>query len=178
MSNELMSNLSFRGMSLMFKIRDFVRPRSDVLMEAEIKPGFHVLDFGCGPGSYTAIASGLAGTNGKVYALDIHPLAIKSVQKLASKKGLNNIETILSSGTTGLEAATVDVALLYDVFHDLGNPNAVLQELHRVLKPGGFLSFSDHHLKEPEIISRVTKSGLFKLSGRGKMTYKFTKTGV
>ena len=41
-----MSNTGFRLMILMFKIRDFLRPRLDVLKEAGIKPGFSVLDFG------------------------------------------------------------------------------------------------------------------------------------
>ena len=63
--------------------------------------------------------------------------------------------------------------LLYDTFHDLSRPDDVLQELHRVLKSGGTLSFSDHHMKDQEILARVTKTGLFKLSKKGKKTYSF-----
>jgi len=48
------SGLSFKLMSLGFKVRDLLRPRSDVLKEAGIESGFSVLDFGCGPGSYIA----------------------------------------------------------------------------------------------------------------------------
>jgi ubiquinone/menaquinone biosynthesis C-methylase UbiE len=146
-------------------------------MEAGLKPGNSVLEFGCGPGSYTVIAAGMVGTAGRIYALDIHPLALKSVGKRAAKRGLTNIETILSDGATGLEDSSIDVVLLYDVFHDLDDPNSVLQELHRVLKPVGSISFSDHHMKEPDITSKVTVSGLFKLAHTGKITYTFTKTG-
>jgi ubiquinone/menaquinone biosynthesis C-methylase UbiE len=39
------------------------------------------------------------------------------------------------------------------VLRDLKNRDAVLDELHRVLKPEGSLALSDHHLKEEEIIS-------------------------
>jgi len=86
------------------------------------------------------------------------------------------VETILSDCKTGLPDSSVDVVLLYDIFHDLGNPNAVLTELHRVLKPTGFISLSDHHLKENDIETGLTGSGLFKLSGKNKKTYSFGKT--
>lgn len=172
-----MSNLGFNLMSLSFRFRDFIRPRRDILVEAGIKPGFNVLDYGCGPGSYTTVAAELVGTDGKVYALDIHPLAIKKVQALAAKKGLGNIETILSDCATGLENGSVDVVLLYDVFHNLGNPEAVMREIHRVLRPDGLVSFSDHHMKDNEIVPEVTKTGLFKLSGKGPKTHSFLKAG-
>jgi ubiquinone/menaquinone biosynthesis C-methylase UbiE len=172
-----MPNVSFRLMSFVFKIRDSLKPRRDILTEADLKPGLCVLDYGCGPGSYTVIAAELVGATGKVYALDIHPLASKRVQNLASKKGLTNIETILSDCATGLETGSVDVVLLYDAFHLLGDPNAVSQELHRVLRPGGMLSFSDHHMKEDEIVSKVTKTGLFRLLRKGEKTHSFLKAG-
>ena len=69
----------------------------------------------------------------------------------------------------------MDVVLLCDTFHMLSEPDGVLAELHRVLKPNGILSFSDHHLPEGEIISGITGSGLFGLLSKGKYTYSFTK---
>ena len=170
-----MPNLGFRFMSLAFKFRDFLLPRKDILNEVGIKPGFHILDYGCGPGSYSVIAAQLVGATGKVYALDIHPLAVRRVQNIVSKRRLTNVETICSDCATGLENATMDVVLLYDIFHHLSDPQAVLKELHRVLKPDGILSFSDHHMKENRILSKITCGGLFKLSGKAKKTYRFSK---
>ena len=69
----------------------------------------------------------------------------------------------------------IDVVLLYDTFHDLTNPNKVLEELHRVLKPNGILSFSDHHMKDDEIIMRMKSRGLFELSKKSERTYNFVK---
>jgi ubiquinone/menaquinone biosynthesis C-methylase UbiE len=149
----------------------------DLLKEAGIEPGFCILDYGCGPGSYIAPLAQLVGTSGKIYALDIHPLAIKEVQKIAARKANGNIKTIESDCNTGLPDNHVDVVLLYDTFHNLSQPYDVLRELHRVLKSGGTLSFSDHHMKEQDILTRVTKTGLFKLSTKGKKTYSFSKVG-
>jgi ubiquinone/menaquinone biosynthesis C-methylase UbiE len=170
-----MSDFGFKAMAFTFKFRDFFRPRRSIVKEVGIKPGFHVLDYGCGSGSYIVAVAELMGKSGKIYALDVHPLAIRMVQRIASKKQMKNVETILSDCKTGLPNNSIDIVLLYDTFHDLNNPNAVLEELHRVLKSNGILSFSDHHMKEDGIVSKVTNKGLFRLSKRGERTYSFVK---
>ena len=170
-----MSNLGFRAMAFTFKIRDFFNPRLNIVKEVGIKKGFHVLDYGCGSGSYIPAVAELVGNSGKVYALDVNPLAVEMVKKLAEKKQLANVKTILSDRKTGLPDDSIDVVLLYDVFHDLNNPDDVLEELHRVLKPDGILSLSDHHMKEDKIVSNLTNRNLFKLLKKGEKTYSFTK---
>jgi len=170
-----MSNFDFEFMAVGYIFRDFFRPRLNILKEVGIKAGFHVLDYGCGPGGYIIPLAELVGESGKVYALDIHPLAIRKVQDIASKKRLANVETILSDCKTGLPDNTLDAILLYDAFHHLSDPDVVIRELHRVLKPDGILSFSDHHMKENEIVASVTNDGLFKLLKKGQRTYAFLK---
>jgi len=120
------SNLDFRLMALSFSVRDFFQPREEILKEVGIKPGFYILDYGCGSGGYTIPAAQMVGEAGKIYALDIHPLAVQMVQSRAAKKKLANIETILSDGATGLADQSLDVVLLYDTFHDLAEPDEVL----------------------------------------------------
>jgi len=169
------SGLDFKFMAFQYKFRDFLSPRMNVLKEADIKPGFQVLDYGCGPGGFIIPLAELVGKSGKIYALDIHPLAVQAVQKIAAKKQLANVETILSDCETGLLDNSLDVILLYDTFHGLSNPDGVLAELHRVLKPDGTLSFNDHHMREHEIASKVTHGGFFRLSGKREITYNFLK---
>jgi len=170
-----MSNFHFKFMSLGFKFRDLLLPPKNKLKEVGIKPGFNILDYGCGSGTYSIAAAQLVGKSGKVYSLDIHPLGIKRVQDIASDKGITNIETICSDCATGLEDGSTDVVLLYDTFHNLTDPDGVLKELHRISKPNSILSFSDHHMKEDEIVSEITKKGLFKLSRKDKRSYIFLK---
>jgi ubiquinone/menaquinone biosynthesis C-methylase UbiE len=172
-----MANLAFRLMSFGYKFRDLRLPRGNILKEVGIKPGFSVLDYGCGPGGYIAAAAQLVTESGKVYALDIQPLAIKQVQNITRKRKLANVATILLSDcATGLPDESLDVVLLYDIFHGLSRPDEVLRELHRVLKPDGILSFKDHHIKEEkEIIAKVAGKGLFRLSRKGARVYNFSK---
>ncbi len=172
-----MSAFAFSMMSVWFKLRDMLAPPKSVLGEVGREPGFHLLDYGCGPGSYSLAAAELVGQSGKVYAADIDPLALRRVGSSASKKGLGNIETVHTDCETGLENGTIDVVLLYDTYHDLAEPDRVLEELHRVLKPGSILSFSDHHMTEGEILEKVASQGLFELRRRDKKTYSFARTG-
>jgi len=170
-----MSIFLFQFMSCGYKFRDLRLPRKNILEEVGIKAGFQVLDYGCGPGSYIIPVAELVGESGKVYALDIHPLAIQKVQNITSKKQLANVEIILSDCQTGLPDNTLDAVLLYAAFHHLSDPDVVLKELHRVLKPNRILSFSDRHMKEKEIVAAVTNSRLFRLERKGQRTYTFLK---
>jgi len=170
-----MNDSHFRFMSFGYKFRDLLLPRKNILKEVGIKPGFCILDYGCGPGSYTMVAARMVSDSGKVYALDIHPLATRQVQSAAARRHVTNVEVILSGCATGLPDKSIDVVLLYDIFHGLSEPDKVLAELHRVLKSNGILSFNDHHMKEEDIIARITGTGLFKLSKRGEKVYNFSK---
>jgi ubiquinone/menaquinone biosynthesis C-methylase UbiE len=169
------SNLDYRGMALWFKIRDWLLPRERIIGEVGLRPGFRVLDFGCGPGSYLPAVEERVAASGHIYALDVHPLAAEMVDRLVQAHGWQNVTFIRSDGPTGLPDGALDAVLLYDNFHALERPPAVLAELHRVLKPTGILSFNDHHMREPDIRARVTAGNLFQLAAKGRYTYTFRK---
>ena len=59
-----MPSLMFNGMSFIFKLRDLIVPRKRVLEEAGIEPGDRVLDYGCGPGTYTPDVAKMVGESG------------------------------------------------------------------------------------------------------------------
>ena len=171
------SKFKFQRMALRTALRDFFSPPEDILSEANIQAGFRVLDYGCGVGSFTHVAAQLVGAEGKVYAIDIHSLALQKVQKAAWKRGVSNIETIQSGCIPKLDSSSVDVVLFYDVLHWLSDPDSVLGELRRVLKLEGLLSLRDSYMKEDETLASLTGKGWFRLIGKGKKTHLFEKTG-
>ena len=162
-------------MSMLFAFRDLFMNPTDILKEAGVKPGYRVLDYGCGPGSYSIAAARMVTDTGTVHSLDIHPLALEYISKKARNKNISNIKTINSDCATGLSDESIDIILLYDILHDLSRPQEILTELHRVLKPEGVLSISDHHLKDDVIKATVTDPGLFSLIKRGEKVYNFNK---
>ena len=163
----------FKLMALSYKVRDARKPREDFLQEVDIQQGDTVLDYGCGPGSYVVPAARIAGAAGRVHALDMHPLALRMVTERARKADLTNVSTILSDCATGLDDDSVEVVLLYDIYHDLSDPLAVLTELRRVLRPDGVLSSHDHHLKGDALKAAIESSGLFRLVRTGALTQTF-----
>jgi len=99
MGADLVSNIWFRLMAAEFKIRDYLHPRQEIVSEVGLKAGFHVLDYGCGPGGYVPSVSEAIGSSGKLYALDALPIAVEMVKKIVAKDELKNVKTILSDCT-------------------------------------------------------------------------------
>ena len=169
--------LKFKAMVAVFRLRDWRRPRGEVLREVGIRPGSRVLDYGCGTGSYIRESARRVGKEGEVYALDANPLAVQAAKRLAARYGLDNLKTILSDCATGLPDESVDVVLLYDILHDLSDRDDVLREIHRVLKSGGILSVSDHHMHGPDIVARIASEQRFRLTSSGRITHSFAREG-
>lgn len=177
-----MPNVAFRGMAFALRLIEPFKRSRERLAGAGLKKGQVVLEYGCGVGSYTLPAAQIVGDGGTVYALDIHPLAIAKVRKRAAKEKLANIKTILSDRDTGLPDESVDVILLYDTLHLVRDKQALLAELHRTLKPGGFLSADHMHTANEDFLETMQARNLFSYEGqRGKRfplrVFTFRKIG-
>ena len=111
-------NTPFRLMSFALSARDILFPVGKRLDRFGIDKGSVVVDFGCGPGSHVERASQTVGDAGKVYAVDVHPLAIKSIKKKARRKNLDNVVPVLSTGyPVDIDSHSVDVIYALDMFH-------------------------------------------------------------
>jgi len=118
--------------------------------------GLRVLDFGCGPGSITADLAGHVAPTGTVIGIDSSAAAIATGRRDAAAFGVEYVEA--SVYDIPLPDAAVDVAYGHQVLQHLGEPIAALQEVNRVLKPGGLLAVRDadfgsmiHHPPYPEL---------------------------
>ena len=157
-----MPNIAFRLMSFIFAIRDILLPVGKRLDRFGIDQGFIVVDFGCGPGSYVEKASKLVGDGGKVYGVDVHPLAIKSIKERARRKALENVIPVLSSGyPVDIDNHSADVIYALDMFHHIKDANGFLQELHRLLKPSGKLFIESGHQPLEDAKQKIVKSNFW-----------------
>jgi len=171
----MQSNLNFRLMAIEFWLRDRFDPPVKILRDAGIKPGMKILDLGCGPGGFSLAAAGLAGPEGHVYAVDIQPLALRMMQKACARKGFANLSVLHASQLGEVRDQSLDMALLYDVLHDLDEPMIVLKDIRRLLRPGGLISVKDHHLSAEQTNELMTADGLFREVKRSARTGTFER---
>ena len=157
-----MTDAHFRGMVWLYRLTNFIWNPKRHLKNVPLKEGVVVVDYGCGPGRYTNLVAKRVGSKGKVIAIDIQPLAVQMVEEKAARAGLANIETILvGSYDTGIEKASADMVLLIDTFHMISDFDALLGEVHRILKPDGRLFMDPGHMKQSEAMRILDESDLF-----------------
>jgi ubiquinone/menaquinone biosynthesis C-methylase UbiE len=111
---------------------------TEIVAAIGIRPGDVVADIGSGPGFLTIAAAVAIGPTGRVDAIDVERSMLDVVRQRAISASLTNIVTHLPAGSTvPLLDQTVDVAICALVLHDLEDPEAMLQEISRVTRPGG-----------------------------------------
>ena len=164
-SMDVMPSAFFRIMSALFKVRDLIMPHDYKLDLMGIKEGDVVLDCGCGTGSCLSKASILAGDNGLVYAVDVHPLAMKCAYKISERSVYKNIKPVLSQGgVIPVKPNSVDVIYALDMFHMVSDYKSFLAELYALIKPGGKLYLEDGHQSRRKTIDKVNESALWDIS--------------
>ncbi len=133
--------LAFQVMRLVMNIRKRFRKVEEEINLAGVEKGFYILDFGCGLGFNTIPAAKAVGKKGRVFALDLSEQAIKITKKKVRKHKLNNVEMICSGCDTRLKSKSIDLVYLHNTLPIVKEKQKVLNEITRVLKTGGKLSY-------------------------------------
>jgi arsenite methyltransferase len=110
----------------------------------ELITGERVVDVGCGAGIDSLIAAKKVGPEGRVIGVDMTPAMLEKARQAANETGLANVE--FREGYA--EALPVgegwaDVVISNGVLNLMPDKAAVLEEMSRVLKPGGRLQIGD-----------------------------------
>jgi len=164
--SERMSGFGFRSMNVTFKAVDFLFPYIDKrVTRFGIREGMTIVHYGCGPGRHTTRFSRLVGEAGKVYAIDIHELAIEAVKKKIEKCGLRNVEPLLASGyDSTVPDHAADVVCAIDMFFVIKRPTEFLGELRRITKKDGLLVIDDGHQPREATKEKILDSGFWIIS--------------
>jgi SAM-dependent methyltransferase len=109
-----------------------------------IEPGSVVVDLGCGAGTDLLIAAQMTGPTGRVIGVDMTPTMLERARQSATEMGLRNVELHESLiEALPLDDASVDVVISNGVIDLVPDKDAVLDEIDRVLRPGGRLQLAD-----------------------------------
>jgi cyclopropane fatty-acyl-phospholipid synthase-like methyltransferase len=122
-----------------------------------LRPGEHVLDAGCGPGT-TAI--GMAERFGaRVTGVTVSQFEIERATERAAVSSARDLVTFEYGDFMALpyEDGTFDAVLALESLQNAPVLAQVLDELYRVLRPGGRISMSDFSLETPGPPERLAK---------------------
>lgn len=117
-----------------------------------LAPGMRVADVGAGTGYIARRMARVVGPGGRVLAIDVQPEMVKMLRELAATERLAQIEPVLGAPSeVPLAAASVDVAVMVDVYHELEHPREMLASIVRALKPTGRLVFVEYKAEDPAV---------------------------
>jgi ubiquinone/menaquinone biosynthesis C-methylase UbiE len=139
------------------------------LEDFRLQKGSVVVDYGCGPGRYIRKAAGQVGPNGHVYAADIHPMAIDLVKQKIDKYRLTNVTPVLLGDNPGIiPDRSADVIYAMDMFHQVEDPAAFLDGIHRIVKPKGVLFLEDGHQPRSQSLEKIRRSERWRVARENK----------
>ena len=118
----------------------------------KIPKGAAVADIGAGSGYITVRLADRVGPTGRVFANDVQPQMLNILARRLDRSKITNVTLI--EGTLDdprLPPASVDLALMVDVYHELSQPQSILRHLRESLKPGGRLVLLEYRKEDPTV---------------------------
>jgi len=114
---------------------DKIKPRLYERVGRELRLAYRVLDLGCGACELVEYLSETYGQ--KVTGVDISANSFLNNRNIT--KNTKRIRCIRKDAArlTFIRNKTIDAAIIFWALHEMKNAQAIMQEAHRVLRPGG-----------------------------------------
>jgi ubiquinone/menaquinone biosynthesis C-methylase UbiE len=87
-----------------------------------------------------------------VFANDLQPQMLQILGRRLAQRNITNVTLVQGAiDDPKLDAASVDLEIMVDVYHELSQPQAMLRRLRAALKPGGRLVLLEYRKEDPTI---------------------------
>jgi len=129
--------------------RDAWQKPHEVIAALALKADAVVADIGAGTGYFSARLANMLKA-GRVYAVDVEPDMVQYLAERAKREGLENMLAVRGTPEGPKLPAKVDVALLVDVYHHIGERPRYFRDLRKSLAPGGRVAIIDFRLDSPD----------------------------
>jgi ubiquinone/menaquinone biosynthesis C-methylase UbiE len=149
---EIAAVMGFEGTPWLERPSRASEERPDLLVEElHLQPGMTVADIGAGSGYLSRRMAPIVGP-GRVFAVDVQPQMVALLKELSQKPEFNNLVAIQGdTDDVKLPPASIDLAVLVDVYHELAYPYEVMRSLIRALKPGGRVVLVEYRGEDPAV---------------------------
>jgi cyclopropane fatty-acyl-phospholipid synthase-like methyltransferase len=128
--------------------RDAWQKPAAVIDALALVPSAKVADLGAGTG-YFAVRVARRVPQGVVYAVDVEPDMVRYLGERAAREGLRNLQPLLATASDAKLPEPVDVVLVVDTYHHIGERVGYFSRLAQSLRPGGRLVIIDFTQQSP-----------------------------
>jgi precorrin-6B methylase 2 len=139
MGREIAHVMGHQGADWLEREEREAEERPGLVLESlkNISPRSVIADIGAGTGYYSFRLAKLV-PQGKVMAVDIQPEMLTMIAERTRREKIANVLTVRGTEKSpNLQAASVDIALLVDVYHEFNFPKEMMRGLVESLKKGG-----------------------------------------
>jgi predicted methyltransferase len=135
---------TLRQLDIVEAERDQWQRPLDVLRALDLREGNTVVDLGSGAGYFALKLSPTVGPQGQVLAVDLRKLSLFFLWTRTLLRSQHNVHVIVGEVVNPhLPAGNVDSVLICNTYHEFSNPDLMLSQTFRSLRPGGRLVILD-----------------------------------
>jgi SAM-dependent methyltransferase len=184
MGREIAQVMGWQGAAWLEREEREREERTDLLLpELALRPGMVVADVGAGTGYIARRMAAQVGASGVVYAVDVQPEMIAMLKSLAARDKLAQIRPVLGAADdVRLPPASVDLAIMVDVYHELEFPRELLASLVRAMKPGGRVVFVEYRAEDARVpikpVHKMSEAQVRREAGAAGLSWERTAGGL
>jgi precorrin-6B methylase 2 len=147
----------------------------------KLTPGMVVADIGAGSGVISLKLAKKIGPTGTVLAVDIQEEMLSVLAKRLKQLNVTTIKPVHGTvKSPNLQPASVDLALMVDVYHEFNYPYEMLQGIAKALKPGGRVVFVEYRKEDPSVpiklLHKMTEAQVKREAGQAEFNLRWMET--
>ena len=145
--------MGYQGANWLARPSRATEERPDMAVDAlGLKSTDVVADIGAGLGYISFQLSDWV-RDGKVLAVDVQPEMIELLEAERDRFGVSNIETVLcTESDPNLPAESIDMAVMFDAYHEFAYPKEMMDGLVKALRPGGQIVLAEYRAENPLVL--------------------------
>lgn len=150
---EIANVMGYQGANWLARPSRSTEERPDMAVDAlMLEDDDVVADIGAGLG-YISFQLARYVEDGKVVAVDVQPEMIALLEEERDKYGVTNIETVLGTESDpNLPEESIDMAVMFDAYHEFAYPREMMEGLVKALKPGGQIVLAEYRAENPLVL--------------------------